>query len=183
MSCPDWNDLTAHRYAPDGREPAGWEAALAHLDSCGRCRRRALAADPTLLFRHAATSALPAGEVERIRVSVDALRRAGRLEAPERRSRRNRRRYGSVAAALVLAALALLAVGGRFDSPPSAPATPVAAPPADAASMRFGDRRVAPLDLATPPMVEAIDRPGARIYQLPQEDLSLVMIVDESLDV
>ena len=33
------------------------------------------------------------------------------------------------------------------------------------------------------PLIEAIDRPQARIYQLGEDDLSVVMIVDESLDV
>ena len=32
-------------------------------------------------------------------------------------------------------------------------------------------------------LVEDLDRPGARIYELPQSDMAVVMIVDASLDV
>ena len=32
-------------------------------------------------------------------------------------------------------------------------------------------------------VVEELDRPGARIYELPQADMAVVMIVDASLDV
>ena len=31
--------------------------------------------------------------------------------------------------------------------------------------------------------VEELDRPGVRIYELPQADMAVVMIVDASLDV
>src|SRR5262249_36619722 len=52
--CPDWRGLAAPRFDSPGAatgEPAGWAEALAHLDGCPACRRAALEADPTLLFR------------------------------------------------------------------------------------------------------------------------------------
>ncbi len=37
-------------------------------------------------------------------------------------------------------------------------------------------------DRTVPPVIEELNRPGARVYQLTEEDLSVVMIVDETLD-
>lgn len=37
-------------------------------------------------------------------------------------------------------------------------------------------------DRTVPPVIEELNRPGARVYQLIEEDLSVVMIVDETLD-
>jgi hypothetical protein len=37
-------------------------------------------------------------------------------------------------------------------------------------------------DRTAPPVIEGLNRPGARVYQLTEEDLAVVMIVDETLD-
>lgn len=37
-------------------------------------------------------------------------------------------------------------------------------------------------DRTAPPMIEDLNRPDARVYQLTEEDLAVVMIVDETLD-
>ena len=37
-------------------------------------------------------------------------------------------------------------------------------------------------DRTVPPVIEELNRPGAKVYQLTEEDFSVVMIVDETLD-
>ncbi len=188
MSCPDWRPLLAHRRAPDGEPPPEWAAALAHLEECDGCRRAAFALDPSLVFSRlaaarAAGSALSARpdreETREIAAAVRMLVRARETESSL--ARPGRRRAGLAAAGLVLAATLVLTthVARRTGLPAgaaprgpfvaSAPALDELAPPA--------------ADEAEPSLVDALDRPQARIYQLGQDDLSVVMIVDESLDV
>lgn len=123
MSCPDWKALTAWRHVRDERdgvEPSGWREALAHFDGgCKACRRQALAADPTLMFRAVPVIEIPEAqevdEVEAMRQAVAAMRTASRMEALE--TRRDRQSWWKYAAAAVLA-VASLSVGtdGRFDT-------------------------------------------------------------------
>ena len=109
-SCPDWTALVALRDREDA-EPAGWAAAVAHLDACPRCRREAMAADPLLVFRRLPVAEMPEAveqaEAESMRQAVAAMRTAKRLES--RRSFAGWRRW---AAAAVLT-VASLAVGDR----------------------------------------------------------------------
>lgn len=199
MSCPDWKTLAAWRDDPQADEPAEWGEALAHLDrGCAHCRRTALAADPTLVFRRLAVVPVPtpaqeASEVESMRQAVAAMRAASRVEASERRSRPARaaralkavswKRWG-VAAALAVAALSLPGAPGSQMQPrrqPVAvalPATPammiLTAGSFDTGAAQLGD------DL---PTLEGVDRPGARVYHMDGEGLSGTMIFDETLDV
>ena len=172
MSCPDWRSLVAHRFAPDGREAADWPAARAHLEECPACRRRALALDPTLVFaglnRLQERAQPPSLDTDEIRRSLRTMRRTQALAA--RHSRLTL--PGRVAAALVLALAALL-LGG----------VPTGGPASEPAGAGFGYPWLPQSEVASPPFVEAVGRPEARIYQLGQEDFSLVMIVDENLDV
>jgi hypothetical protein len=211
VSCPDWKTLAAWRDDPRAEEPAEWQEALAHLDrGCVQCRRAAIAADPTLVFRRlAVVPAVPtsspaqeASDVEAMRRAVAAMRAASRVEASERRGRPARaaralkalswKRWG-VAAALALAALSLPAgPGGRYSSDQSSDQAaqphrqPVAvALPATPAKMMTAvslETGVALLgdDL---PTLEGVDRPGARVYHMDGEGLTGTMIFDESLDV
>jgi hypothetical protein len=168
VNCPDWSRLAAERKRDLSSEPEGWGEAQAHFDSCGLCRKEALAADPLLVFRRLPAADLtPAAErleVESMQQAVAAMRTAGRLEARGRFA--GWRRW---AAAAVLAA-ASLAMGRdkapRLQAVPAAHAVPAAAQPAV-------------------PVVEDLDRPGARLYQHLEEgdDFPVAMIVDESLDV
>lgn len=121
MSCPDWKGLTAWRRERNGRdavEPAGYREALAHLDAgCTACRRQALAADPTLMFRAVPVMEIPEAqevdEVVAMRQAVAAMRTASRMEALE--TRRTRQGWWKWASAAMLA-VAALSVGtdGRF---------------------------------------------------------------------
>jgi hypothetical protein len=176
-TCPDWTALAAHRRDRDGAEPAAWGEALAHLDGCPACRRAAPAADPTLLFRRLARVEAPLderAEVEAVLQGVTALRAARRVA---QRSGRGRS-WARWAAAAVLAFLALSmdneGLSRALHTAGSAPLAAAAVPAAFGAMGRL-------------PLLDGIEGPAARasarIYQLEGEDLSVVMIVDESLDV
>ncbi|HEX3128634.1 MAG TPA: hypothetical protein VH394_14980 [Thermoanaerobaculia bacterium] len=194
MSCPDWNALTAHRDERDGSEPAGWGEALTHLDGgCKLCRRQALAADPTLVFRRLAavpavsmTPAQERAEADAVRAAVAAMRAASRLDSLEARPRTSSVWKGWSTAALA-ACLALAAV-----VVPSKPAK-VAPGAGTAAIFREGRLEVVePLDEPVAamqqvdleePVVEGVNLPDARVYHMSGEGLSVVMVVDESLDI
>jgi hypothetical protein len=192
VSCPDWIVLTAHRRGRDGSEPAGWSEALAHLDGCNLCRRQALAADPTLVFRRLA--AVPAAamtpveersEADGVRAAVAAMRAASRLDSLEARPRTSSgwRRWSTGALAAILALAAVVV--------PSKPLK-VVSNAADAAIFREGRVEVGVLDEPVPaaqqvdleePVVEGVNLPDARVYHMSGDGLSVVMVVDESLDI
>ena len=186
MSCPDWKTLAAWRDDPQAGEPAEWQEALAHLDrGCSQCRRDAIAADPTLVFRRLA--AVPAAvmtpvqetsEADAMRRAVAAMRAASRVETSKRRGRPSWKRWG-VAAALAVAALSLPAMPGhqvksRQPVAVALPAVMTAGSFETTGAALLGD------DL---PTLEGVDRPGARVYHMDGEGLSGTMIFDETLDV
>ncbi len=196
--CPDWRGLAAHRNERAAEEPAGWREALEHLDGCPACRQSAVEADPTLLFRRLPVLASEmslgeeAAEVESMRQAVAVMRTARRLEpSPERAA------WKRWVAAAALAAAALSLGAGHGLHPASA--TPTApAPPAMAALAGTGiagsilpgaptpsPSAVTPRFVSEPvPMVEELNRPAARVYQMDGgKNLSVVMIVDERFDV
>lgn len=166
MSCPNWSALAAHRNDLRGFEPEGWPQALAHFDSCSVCRRQALAADPTLVFRRMPvvepTPAQELDEVAAVRQAVAAMRTASRLEALDARPRpvsfSGWKRWAA-AAVLALASLSLGQDSGKI----------------------FQQPEMSGADLQ--PAVEGLNLPDARVYQVGEEDILITMIVDESLDV
>ena len=181
-ACPDaaaWRALAAHRAEPLGEEPPGWGEALAHLDGCSRCRRAALAADPTLVFHR--LPGLPAQETARDAVEVEAVRRAvaamrtlasadGRKPRPSRLA--SVRRWAT-AAALAAATLGLgsspeLGTGGAGDE--------------RAAVEMFGTPAALAQGASRIPAVEELNRPEARVYQMDGPGLSVVMIVSEKFE-
>jgi hypothetical protein len=195
-SCPDWRDLTAYRH--EGREtsePTSWQEALEHLDRCPSCRQSAVQADPTLVFRSLPglawemSAAEEAAEVESMRQAVATLRTARRLEpAPERAVWK----HWVAAAALAAAALSLGAGHGLHRGPagPAGSATfgnalALAVPTLPAGPRLGATAQVAPRFVSEPvPMVEELNRPAARVYQMDGgKNLSVVMIVDERFDV
>ena len=170
MSCPDWEGLVAHRRQPSAAEPAAWPAAIGHLRGCAACRRRAFAADPTLVFQLTPEPVPRPAEVEAMRQGVAALRNATRLR-PGGAGRGARGPAIAAGRAAAAAGLLLLALS-QTPSGPSGEATaggghPIAMPP----------------ELSLLPVVEDVNRPLARVYQLGSGDLEVVMIVDETLDV
>ena len=182
MSCPDWSALAALRNEDrrDEAEPAGWSAAVAHFDACPRCRREALLADPLLVFRRLPAMELDVAgersEAESMRQAVAAMRTARRLDSGRRFT--GWRRWAA-AAALALASLSASSVGRDDRSPLSAmppmqsmPASPLASAPAAAPDAGHGQE-----------MLEGLNRPAARVYQMNAKDLSVTWVVDKSLDV
>lgn len=177
MSCPNWRALAV--------ESPAWDAAVAHFDGgCRLCRREALTAEPTLVFRQlrgvgpaTMSPAQEASEVDAVRQAVAAMRTASRVDSIEQRSRRFGWKRWAVAAALAAAALSI---------------------PADNAWQHFAAQRQ---ELASQPesMLRGVvpaaysreadpgtgstSRPGARVYHMDGDGMSVVMIVDESLDV
>lgn len=200
MSCPDWTSLAAHRLA-GSPEPEGWSEALAHFDGCRLCRKQALKADPTLVFRRlppvssaSMTEAQERAEVESVRQAVAAMRAASRLDSREaRRSTSSGWKRWAAAAVLGLAALSMpshepqgarneagtadtagtaaIFREGRMAEIPAAGGFVADAP---------ADQQVA-LDWS---VVEGVSLPGdrdsARVYEMNGGDLSVVMVVDES---
>jgi hypothetical protein len=200
VSCPDWTALTAHRRERSGIEPEGWREALTHLDGgCQVCREAALQADPVLVFRRlpapaaTMTEARERAEVEAVRQAVAAMRTARRLDSLETRRRglagvlagaltgalTGWKRW-SAAAALVLAALSVPAGDPRQDRQDRLAAS------GDAAIFRAGlvsEPPAAARQVGLAPVLEGVDLPGARVYHLSNDGLSVVMVVDESIDI
>jgi hypothetical protein len=173
VSCPEWSRLAILREERRDDEPAGWMEALEHLDDCQLCRPEALKADPMLVFRRLPvtelTPAAEQSEVESMRLAVAAMRNAGRLESRHRFA--GWRRW---AAAAVLA-VASLAVSRDRPHPTSGIAATVTPPAAKEAAAQPAAQE--------PAAIEGLNRPGARVYHMDGEGISVFMIVDESLDV
>lgn len=188
MTCPDWSVLTAHRRERGAArlvaaEPEGWPAALAHFDGgCPLCRKAALKADPTLVFRRLPpvpaanmTETEERAEVEAVRQAVAAMRTARRLGSQTRKSGAfaGWRRW-SAAAVLALAALVIPSGGARQ-----------ARPSADQAAIfrdGFVGEGAQQVELDTP-IMEGVNLPDARVYHMRGDGLQVVMVVDESIDI
>jgi hypothetical protein len=198
-ACPNWRELLKGRFERPAAttEPEGLALALAHFDACPACRREACRIDPTLIFRRLPAAALDFDvEAERMRLAVAGMRASERVEirhatALGRPLGRRLRGHGArwaLAAGLAAASLVLGGRGGRSDlAGGSAPqldgrATSAALSAVSGASV---PARLDPLaaPVAVESAVEDLGRPDARIYQLDGERLSVVMIVDEKLDV
>jgi len=166
VSCPAWEPLVAERERDPAGEPAGWGEALEHAETCPDCRRRALALEPTLVFRRLPSPSSGEADVVAMQAAVAALVRARRIEGLEAAPRRAGWRRAAIAAAGLVALV--LQAGPR---PPAAPAPETAAAEAGAPS------------LVAAPVFEQLGGSDARVYQLPAEGYSVVMIVDSSFDV
>lgn len=178
VSCPDWSRLAAARDR-ENAEPEGWAEAVAHFDSCALCRKEALKADPLLVFRRMPAAEITPGEerleVESMQQAVAAMRTARRLETRGRFA--GWRRW---AAAAVLAGVSL---GVGRDKIPQLEQVAEAQAVSAAASAAAASAASVP----STQLLDGIDRPEARVYQMDSDDLSVVMVIDpsfgESLDV
>jgi len=172
VSCPDWSRVAARR----DDEPEGWTEALEHLDDCPHCRPEALRADPLVVFRRLPVAELnpdaERSEVESMRLAVAAMRNARNAGRLESRHRFAGWRRWAAAAVLALASLAV-----SRDRPHSTPGIAASVTPPAA-------REAAAQPAAQEPAaIEGLNRPGARVYHMDGEGISVFMIVDESLDV
>jgi len=194
VTCPDWTLLAAHRLAdaPEAAEPANaaaWGEALDHLEACPECRRRAVAADPTLVFRSLPAWEPDAAEVDAMRAGVAALRRAHRVapggerpleaRAPFRRAALRERTGWRMAAAAGLAS-ALLSVAPVVERLPGDPAGSAAR---TGRLTGAGVPIAAFLDDPNLPAVDDIENPRASVYHIDDEEVGVVMVVDAGLDV
>jgi hypothetical protein len=176
MSCPDWRTL-----AP--ASPA-WDEAVTHFDGgCRLCRREALTAEPTLVFRQlreagpaAMSPAQEASEVDAVRQAVAAMRTASRVGSIGRRARHGGWTRWAAAAALAVAALSIPADNAHRQDGPQGHGSQRAAIRGTVMPAAYAGG----VDL---PSSQGVDRPGARVYHMDGDGLSVVMIVDESFDV
>jgi len=185
VSCPDWTSLTAHRLDKrGGAEPEGWSDALAHFDGgCQLCRKAALKADPTLVFRQLArvpaatmTEAQERAEVDSVRQAVAAMRAASRLESLK--GRRRGFAAGGWKRWSAAAALALVTV-----TAPSDDARRAAQLRDDLVEESLEVSVQAVRQTGAAPILEGgVDLPGTRVYQLGDNELSVVMVFNESFD-
>jgi hypothetical protein len=208
MSCPDWSALAARRndandaHGSDaaGEAAAAWQEALRHLDACAACRRQALAADPLLIFRRLPTLEMgpehERAEIEATRQAVAVMRTAAMaLQARPPFARRfpgNLRGLRPVHSRLAYAAglaLVALSVGSNHAwREDLRPRTLHTARPQPGLSTTTIPGAAAPgVPAATPASwrspIERLNRPKARVYQYDGDHMSVVMIVDEKLDV
>ena len=189
MTCPDWRALVAARDAEPAADLPAWAAARHHAAQCSLCRGEALVADPLLLFSRLPkpAAAAAADEIAAMQAAVASLVRASRVA---QRDPLPRGRNGAVAAssrtrtvtrfAAALGVCSLLALSGA-----PRPRPPVLAALASGSGLAGLGQLGTSAEDAAPlgSVVEELDRPGARIYELPQSDMAVVMIVDASLDV
>ena len=179
VSCPDWSRLAAARNARGNNEetePESWAEAVAHFDSCSLCRKEALKADPLLVFRRMPAAEITPGEerleVESMQQAVAAMRTARRLETRGRFA--GWRRW---AAAAVLAGISL---GVGRDKVPQLKQVAEAQTTPAAASAAFAASAPSAPSAPSTQLLDGIDRPEARVYQMDIDDLSVVMVIDES---
>jgi hypothetical protein len=172
MTCAELRRLAPDSLLASELEPAEHQRAVEHLRVCPECRRRAVAADPAVLFIDLPSLEVTADDVAAVSSAVGAMRRARVLE--NETSRPISRWWRHAAAAALLAALVLV--------PGDTPLDHQARDESLGLEALIDDGGF--LASATEPssIIENLNRPQARIYQLTEENLSLVMIVDESLD-
>lgn len=241
MSCrehphTDWRALIARR-DESGEDPVGWDEAMVRVDTCDDCRRQALMADPSLVFRRLPRVETGPADVESMRQAVASLRRASRVTAVDESgpdtvagsgggARSHRAGLRQIAAAALLAAAALAAwiagpavldpaalsadahdsagepaavmaaAGGGATPAPSGltgelPVDRLLPPSTDLAGVPVASRPGVPVasrlsadDLASRPVFEGLSQPrAADVYQVGEEDLLVVMVVDETLDI
>lgn len=182
MTCPDWQSLVAARDAEPAVDPPTWAEARRHAAGCDRCRRAALAADPLLLFARLPEATVTPAELADMQSAVAALVRAGRVGHAAAIGHRvhppaDSRRAAAARFAAALGVCSLLALSGA--PRPQPPTLDTLAAGGDLAGLGMAADDAASMGS----VVEELDRPGARIYELPQSDMAVVMIVDASLDV
>ncbi len=182
MSCPDWRTLTAARDTDSAVDLPAWVEARRHAAECPHCRGEALAADPLLLFERLPERRVTPDEIAGMQAAVASLVRAscvgrgGQLLARPVPAASGWRSVSRFAAALGVCSL--LALSGA-PGPHSRGFADLAAEGSSLQALEAAFEDSSPVQSA----VEELDRPGVRIYELPQADMAVVMIVDASLDV
>jgi hypothetical protein len=167
-SCPDWATLIAVRSRLVGADPEGWEIALAHLDGCHPCRRRAESLDPLLAFRRLPRVEVSPDAVEDMRHRVAVLRGARQVDRP---AAPPRSRWSAAAATFLLVAGLLMAAGHE-------PARVGEAAVAEASSEHETLVAGFLVELANQPVLEHLDQPFEQVVQWSSEELSMILLLD-----
>jgi hypothetical protein len=150
-----------------------------HLRGCSTCRRRAIEEDPTLVFSLLEPIRLGEDQIGAIQRAVETLRRSRTLDAVDESRTSAGRRLATLVACVVSVLLLLPLAGQRRLDEGSNPELEVASQ--QPLELRLEGPQWAE-DGRHPSVIEDLSRPGARVYQLTEDDLALVMIVDETLD-
>lgn len=168
MSCPSWPSLIAERQR-SGESPEGWDAAVAHLDGCEACFRQAVRLEPSLVFRRMPAVTVTGDEVEEMRRRVALLRRVRQVERP---AVSLRRRWPAAAAAVLLTVGLLGATHGT-------------GPLAEDVQVGGSEPWMTSLlgELASQPVLEHWDQPFDQVVQWSSDELSMILLLDERLDV
>jgi hypothetical protein len=114
-----------------------------------------------------------------MQAAVRTLRRSRVIEAGDKSHSSGGRKVAMIAASLLCALVLLPLAGERRLEDAGQPRANVVS------EERLRARSGWPQwveDRTAPPVIEGLNRPGARVYQLTEEDLAVVMIVDETLD-
>ncbi len=179
MTCSEGRRLMG-RFRSDARlHDSERRGLMEHFAGCTRCRREGLAIDPTLLLLGASSLEMRSSEIVSIRQTVQAMRRARELE---RAGARPWRRVRRAAAMSVLLTALLLFPGGGQERLEERNATSGHQTPSSGSLYSLGEGHTQISIWDSLSLIENLDRPDARIYQWTEQDLSVVMIVDESLD-
>lgn len=159
MNCSDVAKQVLDRRRRE-EDPPEWAGVLDHLERCPTCRREAVALDPCLILRQLPERTPDRAEVEEMVAAVSALVRAQRVTG----------RSGPLARVRAMrplrAAAAAVALGLLWGRPAPEPQ------PAGGVWVEAGL-----------PVVDAIENPEARVYQLGDEQVAVVLIVDANLEV
>ena len=147
----------------DGSEARRRLLEMAGCD--GEGRQQALALDPSLAVDGIEEESFDDDDLQRVK---DAVLQARRLQEVERRRVRPASWLRAAGLVLVLG-LSALSMPKRIDLPATSATGPVV-------------NLQAVTEFAALSAVEAIDRPLARVYELVEDDFSVVMIVDDSFD-
>lgn len=155
------------------------QEVVEHLRACSSCRQAAIEEDPTLVFGLLQPQPIEERQISELQSAVRTLRRSRAIDASNGPRARVSSRVAFLAASLLFA-LALLPLAGER------PHESLRGPSLDVVSESLPrarpDWRQWVEDAAAPPVIEDLNRPEARIYQLTEDDLAVVMIVDETLD-
>lgn len=149
-----------------------------HLKACSSCRRIAVEEDPTVVFSLLDPDSLVEDEIAEIQASVRTLRRSRAIETAEGFRPTSGRRTAMVASLVFALALLPLAGGRRLEDG----AEPLVDVVSEQGPGRQREWQAWVDDRTVPPVIEDLNRPEVRVYQLTEEDLAVVMIVDETLD-
>ncbi len=169
--------LLADRLSDPERERR--QELVEHLRACPACRQAAVEEDPTLVFSLLEPEPMGEEQLADIQSSVRTLRRSRAIDSSDRPRSRVGGTTALVAASLLFVIALLPLTGGRRLEEQSEPVRDLVTEQHSLAEpewQRWIDDRTAP------PMIEDLNRPDARVYQLTEEDLAVVMIVDETLD-